>query len=59
VINLAAIGKIAWSVVEGGEAGWAVLVPAVLGMVVCDLAVYFGVKLVHGKKARPASAAQS
>ena len=58
VINLAAIGKIAWSVVEGGEAGWAVLIPAVIGMVICDLAVYSGVKLIQGRKARPVSAPQ-
>ena len=55
VINLAAIGKITWAVVEGDQSGWAVLVPAVIGMVICDLAVYFGVKLIH----RPAGAPQS
>jgi hypothetical protein len=50
VINVAALGKVAWSVAEGGQAGWAVLVPALVGMILCDLAVYFGVKYVHGKK---------
>src|SRR5512134_1900372 len=30
VINLAAIGKVAWSVVEGGQSGWAVLIPALV-----------------------------
>lgn len=50
VINLAALGKIAWSVIEGGESGWAVLVPAVIGMLVCDAAVYFGIKFIHRKK---------
>ena len=52
VINLAALGKIAWSIAEGGEAGWAVLIPAVIGMLVCDAAVYFGVKFVNRKKAQ-------
>lgn len=51
VINLAALGKIAWSVIAGGESGWAVLVPAVIGMLVCDAAVYFGIKFINRKKA--------
>jgi hypothetical protein len=50
VINLAALGKVAWSVLEGGRSGWAVLVPALVGMILCDLAVYFGVKYVHGRR---------
>ena len=54
VINLAALGKIGWSVMEGGESGWAILVPAVIGMLVCDAAVYFGVKFLHGKRDRQA-----
>ena len=56
VINLAALGKVAWSVAEGGQSGWAVLVPAVIGMVVCDLAVYLGVKHVHGKRMQKVTA---
>ena len=50
VINLAALGKIAWSVAEGGKSGWAVLIPAAIGMLVCDAAVYFGVKFIHNKQ---------
>jgi len=52
VINLAAIGKIAWSVTEGGASGWAVLVPAVIGMLVCDAAVYLGVRFIHNRRAQ-------
>jgi hypothetical protein len=44
VINLAALGKVAWSVLAGGSAGWAVLLPALAGMLVCDLAVVLGLK---------------
>ncbi len=50
IINLAALGKVAWSVFEGGESGWAVLVPAVIGFLVCDAAVYFGVKYTNRRK---------
>jgi hypothetical protein len=50
VINLAALGKVAWGVAEGGQSGWAILIPALLGMLVCDAAVYFGVRYLHGRR---------
>ena len=50
VINLAALGKVAWSVAEGGRAGWAVLVPALIGMLVCDLVVWAGVRYLHDRQ---------
>jgi hypothetical protein len=50
VINLGALGKIAWSVAEGGTAGWAVLIPAVIGMLVCNAAVYVGVQRINRKQ---------
>lgn len=50
VINVAALGKVAWSVFQGGQSGWAVLIPALIGMLVCDLTVYFGVQYIHGRK---------
>lgn len=56
VINLAALGKITWSVFQGGEAGWSVLIPAVIGMLICDVAVYFGVKYTHHKKTQKVTA---
>ena len=56
VINLAALGKVAWSVAEGGSAGRAVLLPALLGMLVCDLAVWLGVRLLHARR-QPKTAA--
>ena len=55
VINLAALGKVVWSVAEGGESGWAVLVPAVIGLFVCNLAVYLGVRYIHGKRMQKAT----
>lgn len=35
VIVLMAVGKVLWSVAEAGESGWAIIVPAVLGLLVC------------------------
>ena len=55
VINLAALGKITWGVIASGESGWAVLVPAVIGMLVCNAAVYFGVKLIHNRQVQKAT----
>ena len=55
VINLAALGKVAWSVISGGESGWAVLVPAVIGMLVCDAAVFLGVKFIHNRQVQKAT----
>ena len=55
VINIAALGKVAWSVVEGGQSGWAVLIPAMIGMLVCDLAVYFGVQSINKRKTQSAT----
>jgi len=56
IINITALGKVAWSVFEGGQSGWAVLIPAVIGMLVCDVAVYFGVKYIHSKRLRKVTA---
>jgi hypothetical protein len=55
IINLAALAKVVWSVAEGGSSGWAVLIPAAIGLLVCDLAVYFGVRYINRRKQRPES----
>jgi hypothetical protein len=44
LINAAALGKVLWSVVYGGESGWAVLPPALVGLLLCNAAVFFGVR---------------
>jgi len=55
VINIAALGKVTWSVFEGGQSGWAVLVPALIGMLICDLAVYIGVQYANGRRSQKAA----
>lgn len=40
VINLAALGKIFWSLLSAGDAGYATLGPALIGMLVCNVVVY-------------------
>ncbi|MFI6500639.1 hypothetical protein [Nonomuraea typhae] len=39
IINLMALLKVVWSVNEGGDSGWAVLLPAVLGLALCDAVI--------------------
>ena len=41
VINVVAIGKVAWGVIDGGGAGWTLLPPALLGLVVCNAAILY------------------
>ena len=45
VVNAAAIGKVAWSLAEAGRSGWAVAVPALVGLAVCNAAVILAVGL--------------
>ncbi|MFD1140105.1 hypothetical protein ACFQ4C_03260 [Larkinella insperata] len=39
-----AVGKICWSILQAGQAGAATVVPALLGLLICCLLTYFGVK---------------
>lgn len=47
VIVLIALSKALWSIVYGGEAGKAVIIPAVLGLLICVAAVWVYVKKTH------------
>jgi len=44
VMVFIALAKISWSVVFGGESGQSVLVPAMVGLVVCIILIYMGFK---------------
>lgn len=50
IINLAVVGKVTWSVAAGGESGWAVLIPALVGLLVCNTAVYLGARWVTARQ---------
>lgn len=51
VINGIAIGKVAWGVIDGGGAGWALLPPALSGLVVCNAAILYVAHRVRSKGA--------
>lgn len=44
VIVLIAVGKVTWSVVFGGESGTSIIAPASLGLIICVVLIYFGLK---------------
>lgn len=58
LINLIAITKQVWSVLYGGESGWAVLPPMLIGLVLCNLLVYWLIKR-HPSKNPPSVASGS
>jgi hypothetical protein len=41
VINAMATGKVAWGAIDGGSTGWAMLPPALAGLIVCDAVVLY------------------
>lgn len=45
-----AIGKIIWSVTEGGDSGQKVIIPALLGLVLCIVLVYIGFRYFEKRK---------
>ncbi len=49
VIVLIATGKIVWSIQNAGGAGKAVLVPEVIGLIVCLVLVYYGFRRFEKK----------
>ncbi len=57
VINAMALGKVAWGVIEGEGTGWAMQVPAVVGLVVCDAAVLYAMSRLRTRAARRHQAA--
>lgn len=44
VLVLIAIGKIAWSVLSAGEFGTSIIIPAILGLALCFMVIFFGFK---------------
>ena len=44
VITTLAVGKMAWGVVEGRGTGWAMLAPALAGLVICNAGVLYAMR---------------
>jgi len=52
VINAMALGKVAWGVIEGDGTGWAMQVPAVVGLALCDATVLYALSRLRKHAAR-------
>ncbi len=44
VIVLIAVVKVIWSVIFGGESGTSIIAPASLGLIICVILIYFGLR---------------
>jgi hypothetical protein len=51
VINAMAAGKVAWGVIDGGT-GWAMLPPALAGLIVCDATVLYAAYRIRARSSR-------
>jgi hypothetical protein len=49
-LTFIAVAKMGWSVAFGGEAGKAIFIPAIIGLVVCVALIYIGFKRLENKK---------
>lgn len=50
VVVLMATGKIVWSIYNAGEAGKAILIPAIIGLILCVILIYYGFKRLEKNK---------
>lgn len=50
VIVLMATGKMAWSIENAGESGKSILIPAIVGLLICCSIIYFGFKRIKNKE---------
>lgn len=49
VVVLMATGKIVWSIQNAGESGKSILIPAILGLLICSGLIYYGFKKLEKK----------
>lgn len=50
IIAFIAIAKTLWSIMEGGKSGTAVIIPAIVGLVLCVVFIYYGFKRFEKRK---------
>ena len=49
VVILMSTGKIIWSIQNAGESGKSILIPAVIGLLICCALIYYGFKKMENK----------
>ncbi len=50
VVALMATGKIVWSIYNAGEVGKSILIPAMIGLVLCVTLIYYGFRRLENNK---------
>lgn len=50
VMVFIAVAKLVWSVVYGGEAGKSIFIPAIVGLIICVVLIFFGYKKMERTK---------
>ena len=55
LLNVMAAGKLLWGVVVGDGTGWAMTVPGLVGLLICDVAVLWGLRQLQARRKRAAS----
>jgi len=55
IINTIAVGKMIWSVAYGDESGRAVLLPALVGLIICNATIYLGMRWISKRRHSPTS----
>lgn len=58
IINLIAVAKLVWSILYGSTSGWAVLPPMLIGLIVCNAAIIFGVRWIEKRQHQETSPIQ-
>jgi len=49
VLVLIAVGKVIWSIQNAGQSGKSIIMPAIFGLIICTLPIYFGFKKLEKK----------
>lgn len=52
VVVLMATGKIIWSIQNAGESGRSILIPAIAGLIICCIFIYYGFKKLEKGKTK-------
>ena len=55
LLNVMTAGKLLWGVVVGDGTGWAMTVPGLVGLLICDVAVLWGLLRLQARRKQSAS----
>jgi hypothetical protein len=50
VVIMIALGKILWSIMSAGESGKSIIIPAIVGLLICVVIIYWGYRKLNNKE---------